>query len=88
VNNLLTRGYVLATGSVFDPLYTALGYVMAWLYAAFPSYAVAIVLLTIAVRLVLYPLTVKQTKSMQAMQRLQPEIRRSTRPTARSSTKR
>src|SRR5207237_1580404 len=27
-------------------------------------------------RLVLYPLTVKQTKSMQAMQRLQPEIKR------------
>jgi YidC/Oxa1 family membrane protein insertase len=76
VNNVLTRGYVLAAGSVFDPLYTALGYVLAWLYAAFPSYAVSIVLLTIAVRLVLYPLTVKQTKSMQAMQRLQPEIKR------------
>jgi YidC/Oxa1 family membrane protein insertase len=30
----------------------------------------------VAVRLVLYPLTVKQTKSMQAMQRLQPEIKR------------
>jgi YidC/Oxa1 family membrane protein insertase len=76
VNNVLTRGYVLAAGSVFDPLYTALGYVLAWLYAVFPSYAVSIVLLTIAVRLVLYPLTVKQTKSMQAMQRLQPEIKR------------
>ena len=76
MTRLATSGWVLATGSVFDPLYTALGYVLAWLYAAFPSYAVSIVLLTVAVRLVLYPLTVKQTKSMQAMQRLQPEIKR------------
>jgi YidC/Oxa1 family membrane protein insertase len=61
---------------VLDPLYTALGWVMALLYAAIPSYGIAIILLTVAVRLVLYPLTVKQTKSMQAMQRLQPEIKR------------
>src|SRR5947207_2940694 len=67
---------MLAAGSVFDPLYTALGWVLAQLYAFIPNYAVAIILLTIAVRLVLYPLTVKQTKSMQAMQRLQPEIKR------------
>ena len=63
-------------GSVLDPLYTGLGWVMAWLYALIPSYGIAIILLTVAVRLVLYPLTVKQTKSMQAMQRLQPEIKR------------
>src|SRR5947209_10800404 len=67
---------LLATGSVFDPLYTALGWVLAKLYDFIPNYAVAIILLTVAVRLVLYPLTVKQTKSMQAMQRLQPEIKR------------
>src|SRR4029077_16973 len=36
----------------------------------------SIILLTIVVRLVLYPLTVKQTKSMQAMQRVPPEIKR------------
>jgi YidC/Oxa1 family membrane protein insertase len=76
LTRLATSAWVLATGSVFDPLYTALGYVLAWVYAGVPSYAVSIVLLTVAVRLVLYPLTVKQTKSMQAMQRLQPEIKR------------
>jgi YidC/Oxa1 family membrane protein insertase len=76
VTGLLTWGYVLAAGSILDPLYTALGWVMAVLYSAIPSYGIAIILLTIAVRLVLYPLTVKQTKSMQAMQRLQPEIKR------------
>jgi YidC/Oxa1 family membrane protein insertase len=76
VTGVLTWAYVVATGSVLDPLYTALGWVMALLYAAIPSYGIAIILLTVAVRLVLYPLTVKQTKSMQAMQRLQPEIKR------------
>jgi YidC/Oxa1 family membrane protein insertase len=67
---------ILAAGSVFDPLYTALGAVLAWIYAAVSSYGVAIVLLTVVVRLVLYPLTVKQTKSMQAMQKVQPELKR------------
>jgi YidC/Oxa1 family membrane protein insertase len=76
VTGVLTWAYVVAAGSVLDPLYTALGWVMALLYAAIPSYGIAIILLTVAVRLVLYPLTVKQTKSMQAMQRLQPEIKR------------
>src|SRR5947209_15819960 len=76
MTGLLTWAYVVATGSVLDPLYTALGWVMALLYSVIPSYGISIILLTIAVRLVLYPLTVKQTKSMQAMQRLQPEIKR------------
>ncbi len=39
-------------------------------------WALAIVLLTIAVRTVLLPLAIKQVRSMQAMQRLQPEIKR------------
>ncbi|MBV8980012.1 MAG: YidC/Oxa1 family membrane protein insertase [Acidimicrobiia bacterium] len=76
MTGLLTWAYVLAAGSVLDPLYTGLGWVMAVLYSVLPSYGIAIILLTVAVRLVLYPLTVKQTKSMQAMQRLQPEIKR------------
>src|SRR5207245_6912318 len=41
-----------------------------------PSYGLAIILLTVAVRLVLLPLTIKQTRSMQEMQRLQPEVKR------------
>src|SRR2546426_9225329 len=72
----MAAAHVLAAGSIFDPLYTALGTLLAWLYDVIPSYGVAIVLLTVAVRLVLYPLTVKQTKSMQAMQRVQPELKR------------
>ncbi|MEG1500645.1 MAG: YidC/Oxa1 family membrane protein insertase, partial [Clostridiales bacterium] len=40
--------------------------------AHIPSYALAIVLFTIIIKLVIYPLTVKQSRSMQTMQRIQP----------------
>ncbi|MGF7186441.1 YidC/Oxa1 family membrane protein insertase [Desulfitispora alkaliphila] len=41
-----------------------------------PSYGLAIIMLTILIKLVLFPLTRKQMKSMKAMQRLQPEIKK------------
>ena len=50
--------------------------VLAWFYALVPNYAAAIALLTLAIMVVLTPLTLKSTKSMLEMQRLQPEIRR------------
>src|ERR1700738_5091192 len=40
------------------------------------NYGVAIILMTLAVMIVLAPLTWKGTRSMLAMQRLQPEIKR------------
>ncbi|MPZ69095.1 MAG: membrane protein insertase YidC [Actinobacteria bacterium] len=45
-------------------------------YALIPSYGLAIVLLTLAVRVVLLPLSIKQTRSMREMQRIQPEIKK------------
>ncbi|MCL5291117.1 MAG: YidC/Oxa1 family membrane protein insertase [Actinobacteria bacterium] len=39
------------------------------------SYGIAIVLLTVAVRLLMLPLTIKQTTSMMDMQRLQPKLK-------------
>lgn len=39
------------------------------------SYGVAIILVTLLIRLVLYPLTVKQTKSMVVMRELQPKLK-------------
>jgi YidC/Oxa1 family membrane protein insertase len=61
---------------ILDPLYTALGYTLAFFYGLIPNYGLAIVLLTFSVRVLLIPLTIKQIRSMQAMQRLQPEIKR------------
>jgi len=40
----------------------------------FPNYALAIILMTILLRLALYPLTLKQMKSMKNMQLVQPKI--------------
>ena len=55
------------------------------------SYWFSIVLLTVSVRILLIPLTVKQVKSTRVMQELAPRSRssrRSTRTTRRSSTRR
>src|ERR671930_1442919 len=57
-------------------MFDAFARLLAWFYDLWPSYGVAIILLTLAVRLVLFPLTAKQAKSMLAMQRVQPELKR------------
>src|ERR687897_3190018 len=61
---------------MLDPLYNALGAVLAFFYAIVPNEGVAIILLTITVMLLLFPLTAKSSRSMLAMQRLQPEIKK------------
>jgi YidC/Oxa1 family membrane protein insertase len=47
-----------------------------WLYGVFHNYGLAIVVITVVVKLLFYPLTVKSFRSMQAMQRLQPHMKR------------
>jgi YidC/Oxa1 family membrane protein insertase len=49
---------------------------LAGLYAIVPVYGVTIILLTVIVRLLLFPLTVKQTRSMREMQMIQPEMKK------------
>src|SRR6266571_1560216 len=61
---------------MLDPLYNAFGAVLAFFYAIIPNEGVAIILLTITVMLLLFPLTAKSSRSMLAMQRLQPEIKK------------
>jgi membrane protein insertase Oxa1/YidC/SpoIIIJ len=50
-------GVFLAKFWILDPLYTALGTLMAWFYDVIPSFGGAIILLTLAVRLLTFPLT-------------------------------
>jgi YidC/Oxa1 family membrane protein insertase len=61
---------------MWDSIREGLGSVLAFFYSIVPNSGVAIILLTVAVRLVLFPLTAKQAKSMIAMQRVQPEIKK------------
>ena len=50
--------------------------ILAWFYALVPSYGLAIILLTLATRVILLPLSIKSTRSMREMQVIQPEIKR------------
>src|SRR5215468_6597974 len=59
-----------------NSMYNALGAVLAFFYSVVPNLGISIILLTIAVMIILYPLTAKQFKSMIAMQRVQPEIKK------------
>jgi YidC/Oxa1 family membrane protein insertase len=63
-------------GKIFHPLFAALAYLIAVFYSWWPSYAFAISMLTVAVMVVLAPLTIKSTRSMLAMQRLAPELKK------------
>jgi YidC/Oxa1 family membrane protein insertase len=61
---------------MLDSLFQGISYLLNFFYELVPNYAVAIALLTCAVMVITTPLTLKGTKSMIEMQRLQPEIRR------------
>jgi membrane protein insertase, YidC/Oxa1 family, C-terminal domain len=47
-----------------------------WLYGMTKNYGTAIILMTVLIQLVLFPLTYKQLKSSAVMQRIQPEMKR------------
>ncbi len=49
---------------------------LAAFYAFIPSLGIAIILLTLVVRVLLLPLSIKQSRSMREMQAIQPEIKR------------
>jgi YidC/Oxa1 family membrane protein insertase len=60
----------------FDPVYEFFGAILAFFYGLIPNLGVSIILLTVLVMLVLFPLTAKQAKAMMHMQRAQPEIKK------------
>jgi len=67
--------------SLFEPVVFLVQDVIKFFYhltglIGFENYGLAIILLTIVVKALLYPLTVKQVKSMKAMQDLQPKMKK------------
>jgi YidC/Oxa1 family membrane protein insertase len=60
---------------VWQTLLTGFGWCLAQIYDLVPNYALAIILLTLLIRVVLLPFGIKQIKSMQHMQALQPKIK-------------
>lgn len=63
-------------GDIWNFIVAALNWVLQGLYGWTGNYGIAIILLTVFVKLILLPLTIKQTRSMIAMQSIQPEIRK------------
>ena len=61
--------------AIVQSLLNAIGWLLARVYDVVANYAVAIVLFTLAIRLVLLPLNIKQVRSMQASQALQPKLK-------------
>lgn len=65
---------------IFNTIVNGMTWLLNWLYqltgsVGVPNYGIAIILLTIIIKTVLYPLTNKQMKSMLAMQQLQPKVK-------------
>lgn len=68
-------------GSIFEPIENIMHVLITYLYylteiTGVGSYGVAIILLTVLVKLLLYPLTRKQLQSMKAMQEIQPKLKK------------
>lgn len=59
---------------MLEPIEQALFWVLQQLYGVLGDYGLAIIGLTILIRVALLPLTIKQTKSMYELQRIQPKI--------------
>ena len=57
----------------FQALLDALGWVLARIFDLIPNYGISIIVLTLVIRLLLLPLGIKQIKSMQHMQAIQPK---------------
>jgi YidC/Oxa1 family membrane protein insertase len=72
VSNALTS----SIAKLFHPIVYSVAWMLAFIYGKVPNYAVAIAILTVIIMALLTPLTVKSTRSMVAMQKLQPELKR------------
>ncbi len=72
----MTPNWTLLAIPIWDQLVDLLGASLNFFYQFIPNLGVAIVLLTIGLSLLMFPLTLKQTRSMRAMQEIQPEVKR------------
>jgi len=67
-------------GWLMNPIIGVMKWALTFCYGltahmGFPNYGLAIIILTVIIKVILYPLTVKQVKSMKAMQDLAPKLK-------------
>lgn len=65
-----------ATGGILDPIAGPIGAFLSFFYDIIPSEGLGIIVLTLIISLLLFPLTLKQTRSTRALQVLQPEVKK------------
>ncbi len=65
-----------SSGGILGPIAKPLAEVLAAIYSVIPNYGIAIIGLGIAWMLLISPLTLKSTRSMLAMQKLQPRLKK------------
>lgn len=63
-------------GQLWQGLQELLAGVLSFFYDLVPNYGLGIIFLTIIINLLLFPLTLKQTRATRAFQAIQPEIKR------------
>ena len=62
--------------AIIEPFAEVIAFVLSYLFDFVSSYGFSIVLLTILINIVIFPLTLKQTKSTKRMQDAQPELQK------------
>jgi YidC/Oxa1 family membrane protein insertase len=62
--------------SIFGPIAKPIAEILAGFYSIVPNFGVAIILLSLAWMILIAPLTLKSTRSMLAMQKLQPQLKK------------
>ncbi|ADL13832.1 membrane protein insertase, YidC/Oxa1 family [Acetohalobium arabaticum DSM 5501] len=72
--NLISIGFFEIFGEMFGWLGGLMTGSLDFFYGFTNSYGLSIILLTLAIRVLLFPLVAKQTRSMKAMQELQPKM--------------
>lgn len=62
--------------AIWNGMQELIGATLSFFYGLIANFGIAIILLTIVIGILLFPLTLKQTRSMKAMQDIQPEVKR------------
>lgn len=65
-----------SSGSLLDPIAKPIAGLLAYIYGIVPNYGIAILVLSVIWMILISPLTLKSTRSMLAMQKLQPQLKR------------
>lgn len=62
--------------AIWNGMQELIGATLSFFYGLIANFGIAIILLTIVIGILLFPLTLKQTRSMKAMQDIQPDVKR------------